>query len=100
MLVLIDRSWCCVMGCEVHFVWCLGTLRAVVVVVKVVTMVVMMVGRVWCGEVMVVRRDILIVIVIWLLRIAEPWSVAQGARLEYLRESFFYEVALRLLVVI
>ena len=100
MLVLIDRSWCCVMSCEVHFVRCLGTLRAVVMVVKVVTMVfvftmvVRMVGRVRCGGVMVVRRDILIVI--WLLRIAEPWSVAQGARFEYLRDGVFYEVTIRL----
>ena len=72
----------------------------VVTMVFVFTMVVRMVGRVRCGEVMVVRRDILIVIVIWLLRIAEPWSVAQGARFEYLRQGFFYEVTVRRRVVV
>ena len=71
----------------------------------VVTMVVSVVGREGGGVVRVVGRTIMIVSVlwrevIWLLRIAEPWSVAQGVRFEYLSDGFFYEVAVRLWVVI
>ena len=73
----------------------------VLVVAMVVTMVVSVVGRQRGGVVRVFIVSVLwgIIVVSWLLRVAEPWSVAQGARFEYLRDGFFYEVAVRLWVV-
>ena len=84
-VLMVNWSWCGVGGGQVDFV---GSVRAVRVVVVLVVLVVSVIGR-----------QLIMVSVLWLLRIAEPWSVTKGARLEYLREGFLYEVAVRLWIV-
>jgi len=71
-----------------------------VVISVVITVVVTVVWRHRGGVVRLVGQNTIIVSVLWrvvnwLLRIAEPWSVAQGTRFEYLRDGVFYEVAVR-----
>ena len=87
-LVMVNWSWCGVGGGQVDFVRSVRAVRVVVVLVVLVVLVVSVIGR-----------QLIMVSVLWLLRIAEPWSVTKGARLEYLREGFLYEVAVRLWIV-